>query len=230
VTAIVASSSDVYVGLEGAALAGGVVRRCALALRAPDGSLDPRFNPSFEPVGELPCVQSLALAGSLYVGGYFTSVAGRRAQGLTALDATTGRLEKEFTPAEVRCQACVVRHPGVTAIAASRRYVYVAGLFTSIGADARDHLAALAAGSGAVVPGWRPTIHGGEALKLELVGSRLYLGGEFDAVDGKPRNGFAALDAETGELLPTWKPPKTTRYILALALSGQALFAGGAER
>jgi hypothetical protein len=236
ITSLAVAGSRLYVGLEGVARIGSSIHRCALALDTADGAADSGFDPQIEPIGDLPCISSLAVSGGLlYLGGAFTAVDGHASQGLAAVDAGSGTLEEGFAPGQLRCEGCPILHPTIGQLAASDTLVYVTGNFTGVGTAARDGVAALNASTGAVDERWQPEIDdrsvlkGGAVLKLELVGNRLYVGGAFKSVDGESRNGFAALNADNGLLLPMWNPPQTTRYVLALALSGSSLFAGGAE-
>ena len=60
--------------------------------------------------------------------------------------------------------------------------VYVGGSFGNVGGIARQRLAAVTKGTGAVVPGWNASASG---VVFTIAGtSTLYIGGDFSTVDG----------------------------------------------
>jgi chitodextrinase len=87
--------------------------------------------------------------------------------------------------------------------------VYLGGSFTGMRADAaaptvdQGRLAAVHAGTGALVPGFAPTLNGEvRALEMAADGSRLYAAGTFTTVNGVARRGLVALDPVTGATIP----------------------------
>jgi hypothetical protein len=165
-------------------------------------------------------VNVLAVLGSnVYAGGGFTSIGGQPRNYLAALDATTGAATAwnpnpgvdPFTP------------PVLDVLAGSGSTVYVGGLFTSIGGQSRNNIAALDAVTGAATA-WDPNADS-EVNVLAVSGSTVYAGGLFATIGGQTRNHIAAVDATTGAAT-TWDPD-ANGPIDALALSGSAVYAGG---
>jgi hypothetical protein len=120
---------------------GKVIRRVALyrqslvAIDAGNGALKRGFHPS--PRGT---VSELALAGSrLYLGGDFDRLAGRRRDGLAAIDPVTGKLVTLFSPEPAGGRS------GVAALLADGRRVYVGGDFKTFGPVPRPNFAIFAA-------------------------------------------------------------------------------------
>ncbi|GIW09479.1 MAG: hypothetical protein KatS3mg061_0536 [Dehalococcoidia bacterium] len=72
------------------------------------------------------------------------------------------------------------------ALAVSGSTVYVGGLFTSVGGQARNYLAALDAATGNVTS-WNPNANG-SVYALAVSGSTVYVGGDFTSVGGQARN------------------------------------------
>jgi hypothetical protein len=174
-------------------------------------------------------VQAVLLVGNrIYFGGTFknviqdgVSVPRKR---LAAIDADTGRLA-DWKPRP---------NSGVLALAASPdgSRIYVAGAFTAIGQNTRNHLAAINAddgsrGAGKVIQGWDPSAND-TVFSLATLGSRVYFGGKFTNVDGSSRSQLAAVDAGTGELDPMWNPsPDGNVRTLVPAPDGSRIYTGG---
>jgi hypothetical protein len=119
----------------------------------------------------------------------------------------------------------------VNALAVRGSTVYAGGTFFSIGGQARNHLAALDASTGAVgawspnptgaLTGYYPAIYA-LATSEEVV----YVGGDFYGIGGQVRRCLAALDPETGAATD-WNPD-ADNIVWSLALSGNTLYVGGA--
>ncbi len=109
---------------------------------------------------------------------------------------------------------------------------FIAGTFTSVNGEAREHLAHLEA-DGALDPDWRPTLEGSAPPRytygtLALASGQLYVGGSFSTVDGKDVGNVAALDAATGGLVSGWQTTLSpSQEITALAADGSSLFVAG---
>ena len=153
------------------------------------GGLDRRWH-----VAHGQSVSVLAVSGTtLYAGGAF---------GVEALDATSGT-RRWITHVQGGAD------PGVLALAAGPRGVYLGGGFKAVAGRRIGSLAALDPRTGALL-GWRaPALRGYGAIvvgALALDGTRLFVGGNTIAsVGGQKRPGFAELDAQTGALRP-WLP------------------------
>ena len=66
-------------------------------------------------------------------------------------------------------------------------------VFTSIGGQTRNFIAAMDAGTGLFTP-WDPNANN-NVNALALSGSTVYAGGDFTIIGGQSRNEVAALDA-----------------------------------
>jgi len=106
--------------------------------------------------------------------------------------------------------------------------LYMGGMFSSVGGQPRNALAAVDTAGGAVLP-WNPDCDGlVEALALS--DSTVYAGGMFGNVGGQPRQCLAAITRTGGEVLP-WNPsPNCTTEqteVKALACLDGTVYAGG---
>ena len=101
--------------------------------------------------------------------------------------------------------------------------LYIGGLFTDVGGQPRNHLAAVDYIYGQILP-WNPGADGNVSA-MALDGSMLYLGGTFSNVAGQPRQGLAVLDVESETAL-SWNPG-TNGTVLALIVDGTTIYAGG---
>lgn len=191
--------------------------RCpGLARVRADHSLDRRF--CLRPDGG---VRVLARRGAtLYLGGDFTRIAGKKRVRLASVDAGTAAL-RAWNPAVTGKPLVDIDEyvaASVDTIVASSSAIYVGGAFQRVGGAARTNLAALHPDTGRVLP-WRVDVagtnEGDPALTylfdrvtgLALSGATLYAVGEFERVAGQPRSGVAALDASTARLT-RWNPSR----------------------
>jgi hypothetical protein len=162
-------------------------------------------------------VLSLAVSGDgkrLYAGGMFSSIGGRRAARLAAIDVATASADPTFSPP--------VPNAYVKAMGLSGGTLFIGGAFTSLGTVNRPQLAALDAASGAVVTDWVPPPNTGGRfvghtgsptedgdpgnvadLKVGAHGTVVVVGGSFLHFGG--HSGLIVLDARTAK--PTaWQP------------------------
>lgn len=112
---------------------------------------------------------------------------------------------------------------------------YLGGAFTAVrpsGAAAgtkevaRGHLAAVSAGTGALLS-WRPSTNGTvESLAVSADGRTIFLGGTFTSVNGQPRKNLAAVSAATGAL--TSFRADASGSVKALVATSSRLYVGGA--
>jgi hypothetical protein len=187
---------------------GGIARN-GLAHVAPDLSVSD-WNPSPGPV------LALALSGStVYVASKL---------GFKALDAVTGVAVWS-----------VSTHGGgseysdpFSVLAVGDPILYVGGDFTSIGGQARNHIAALDAATGTVTA-WNPNANSA-VRALAVSGSTVYAAGDFGFIGGQYRGHIAALDAATGAVT-AWNPGAdmggNPSSVLAVAVSGTTVYVGG---
>jgi hypothetical protein len=171
-----------------------------------------------------PYVMSLAVSGgTVYAGGYFTSIGGKARNRIAALNAATGAVTSWNPNATSGSNAAVL------SLAVSGGTVYVGGDFTSIGGQPRNYIAAIDAVTGEATS-WNPNADS-TVRALAVSGGTVYAGGFFTSIGGQPRNYMAALDAMTGEAT-SWNPnaggldlPNPT--VLVLAVNGGTVYAGG---
>jgi hypothetical protein len=223
VNELAVSGSTVYAGGRFGSI-GGVPRSCIAALDAASG-MATAWNP-----GSSANVHALAVSGAVvYAGGHFTSIGGQPRNRIAALDAATGAA----TAWDPDAHGGVFYSPSVSALAVSGSTIYVGGLFTEIGGQTRNRIAAIDATTGAATA-WNPDAQGGpfgpDVQALVVSGSIVYAGGTFTSIGGQARNGIAALDAATGAAT-AWNPNAQPDFygpsVFALAVSGSTVYAGG---
>jgi hypothetical protein len=216
-----------------------------------DGSLDP----GFDPYPNAP-VASLALAdGKLYVGGYFTIMAGVSRNKIAAVNPITGAVDGNFDPnisggspyppsAGVRpspplspygggsCYAYnAVQRPlvpqgdGIYAILAVGKRVFLGGSFLWVGGRSRLSLAAVDSTTGELDPTFQPSNPDGAVFSLALAGTRLYIGGDFRQVNGLSRSRIAALNVDTGAVDEQFQAAADGR--VNAIVPGDRLYVGG---
>ena len=219
VTAFGVSGSAVYLAGYFSSL-GGVVRHSIAAISAIDGTatgFDPNaagFN------GGIATVYALAVSGStVYAGGYFSAIGGQSRASIAALNAAGSATSWDpsghyFTgPAVVETLAVAVST------------IYAGGVFTTIGGQTRNNLAALSVADGTAT-NWDPNPNS-EVATLGVSGQLVYVGGFFTTIGGQTRNKIAALNAADGTAT-SWDPDATAAAnVLALAISGSTIYAGG---
>jgi outer membrane protein assembly factor BamB len=197
-------------------------RRAGLAHVTADGALDPSWAPTLKDADPDEAeVGALCVVGdTVYVGGYFTAVNGRRRRNLAAVNARTGRV-RAWNPRPNRA---------VYALAVASGRIYVGGFFTRIGSVRRRSLAAFDAATGAL-HAWNPTVTGhvwsaaDPAVNTLVVDhGRLYVGGQFTSAGGHERYALAAFDLATGAL-NAWNPGTGPANVLAIA--GNTVYVGG---
>jgi outer membrane protein assembly factor BamB len=113
--------------------------------------------------------------------------------------------------------------------------VYIGGEFTSVrppgaasgtGEVARNHVAALSATTGALLP-FKHDLNGiVQSLAISSGGTRIYAGGDFTRVDGAVRNHVAAFDSASGALTSEWRP-SVSGHVKSLSVSGTRVYVGG---
>jgi hypothetical protein len=127
----------------------------------------------------------------------------------------------------------------VSAIETIGNTVYIGGSFTRVrpaGAAAgtqevvRNHIAALDATTGNLLP-WNPNANGDvRALAASADGSTIFVGGGFGTIAGAARHRFAALSANANAAAvnqPGWGDLNTSATVMAIAASSSKVFIGG---
>jgi len=218
--AIAATGSAIYLGGNFSSL-GGVVRRGLAAISAVDG-LVTAFDPeAYGYNGGTANVGALAVSGStLYVGGYFGTIAGQPRGSLAALHLPEGALTDWDPRARYGTNPALIQ-----ALAATDSTLFVGGIFTTIGGQARSNIGAVSV-VGATATAFDPKSDR-EVDALALGGSTIYAGGHFGTIGGQTRHSIAALDPTTGVATP-WDPDTGLHSnVLALAVAGPVVYAGG---
>ncbi|WP_448625443.1 PKD domain-containing protein [Geodermatophilus sp. URMC 64] len=115
--------------------------------------------------------------------------------------------------------------------------VYVAGSFAharpagaALGTNetVRDNLLAYDIRTGALIPGWAPSVNAqARAIKASPDGTRIYVGGDFTQANGVTRNRLAAFDATSGALITSFAP-SVNGTVRALATTNTSVYFGGA--
>lgn len=206
--------STVYVGGYFTFIGGRNLANLA-ALRATDGSAT-----SFNPVvnGR---VDALALSGStLYMGGTFSHIGRVERNHIGAVSTVDGTVTA-FNPgsSDFGCDVC----GGVFDLVVSGSTVYASGLFTEIGGQERNTLAALNAADGQALA-FNPNPDN-TVIRMALSGSTLYVAGGFTSIGGQERNYVAAVNAGSGEI--TGFNPNLDSVGLAIAVSPSGVYLGG---
>jgi hypothetical protein len=129
------------------------------------------------------------------------------------VDASTG-LETAWNPAPSSA-INVMRKVGNT--------LYVGGLFTNIGAQPRNRLAAIDLLS-QTPAAWNPDVNS-SVMDILPAGNTIYVSGAFTTVGLDTRKSVAAIDATTGLALAF--AADANDYISSLALDGNILYCGG---
>jgi hypothetical protein len=164
---------------------------------------------------------TLTVSGStLYVGGYFTFIAGQTRNHIAAFDIATGNLSTTWNPNA---------NNYVDAIEVAGGVVYVGGSFSNIGGAARTGLAALNTTNGLATT-WNPVLVNAFTPYVRTMAfdaTTIFIGGGFTNAGGQPRVNVARLSLATG-LATAWTANTNAGgYVEDIALSGTTLFIGG---
>jgi hypothetical protein len=162
-------------------------------------------------------ITALAASGKfVFVAGSVPGIAGQPVYFLTQVYKTDGRVRnssEKWNPDP---------DGAVTALAFSGPTVLAGGTFTTIGGEARNHVAALDRRTAAATD-WNPNPNGTvNALAVRTAATStvttVYVGGQFTTVGGQNRNNLAALNGATGEAT-RWNP-NSNGDVSALAVTG----------
>lgn len=124
---------------------------------------------------------------TLYVGGTFSTVDGKKHSNLVAFDLATNKIKKGFSGVNGK----------VSSLAVSKDRVYVGGQFSQAGGRANSKLAAFSHSNGAVVKTWKATVDGRVAA-LTVAKNKLIIGGTFSKLNGKTYYSTGAVTLTKG--------------------------------
>ncbi len=167
---------------------------------------------------------------TVFVGGNFTTIGGIARNGLAAVNGTTGAI-LSWNPNPTRSGGATVRS---LVISSNGLNLYVGGLFTSIGGQARNYLAKLDIATGNADATWDPNVNGIEGVEKMSVSAGdtvFFYGKDFTQINGSvSRPGSIAAVKGTGTGVATaFNPdgfvPITTRYI-QVSPDGSTLYLG----
>lgn len=217
VLAVAATSTTVYLGGTFTEVEDhtGVtaVRNHMAAFDIATGALVPTFDPA--PSGAVRAIL-IGPTGTIYVGGDFTTIAGKAKKRLAALDATGAALAFK-----ANMNASVF---GLTMLGST---VYAGGTFTTVNGTARTRLAAVDATSGALASGWTPAADA-EVTSLATNGSTIFAGGLFTHIGTSSQSHVAALSPSTGAVQAWGYHPAYPVEGMAASSSTLYLAGGGA--
>ena len=136
-------------------------------------------------------------AGTVYVGGSFTGIAGSGRSRLASI-----------SPAGTVTSWNPGANDAVSALVVTADTVFAGGAFTTLGHVAQSRVGAVGIATGDGI-GWSGSGADAPVRSLALAGSTLYVGGEFGNLDGVPRSFLGAVDAANG--VATASPRLPTR-------------------
>lgn len=253
VSKLLLSGTNLYVGGQfghyGAITTGSLAKVDSLTgIADPQFSTGGAFGVDFNiSLGNPADVLTLALkAGSLYVGGLFSSYRGQPAAPLVKLDASTGALDSAFVqPGDFTALGGPFYFPlEVTSLALSADSLYVAGNFSTYRGTARPALAKLDPTTGAIDPGFFPgtsftlsdiQFNSTEINAVLISGNSLFLAGSpLTLAGGVKSTGLAKVNLLTGAPDSSFTRAVTlSNYSLQntvvkdLAQVGSAIYAAG---
>ena len=164
-------------------------------------------------------VYTLALGnGCLYAGGAFTTIGGSNIALVAAVNPDNGQT-LDWNPNASKTSTHLVADLVFTG-----GRLFVGGLFTTMGGEARANLAELSP-STAKATAWKPAPQA-IVRALAVDDSRLYVGGDYTSIAGVNSARLAAFNLSDGALV-TGFAPKPDAAVRALARIGERLHVGG---
>ncbi|TQS45507.1 fibronectin type III domain-containing protein [Cryptosporangium phraense] len=196
--------------------------RYAFSVSKPDVSCDVDWDSEYYSCDTIYRIKASPDGSKIYVSGDFSSVDGQ-ARSKVAAFPTAGAasanlpLDRTFAPSGINSR--------VRALAVGANSVYVGGIFTQVGGQSRERLAALSARTGVVLP--FAARADGEVLALSLAanGHRLVVGGNYDTLNGVAQHALGAVDPATGASTAwAWRGVPRTSYITDMAVDRNAVY------
>lgn len=197
--------------------AGGLARRGSAAFDPSTSAVLGWAPTSFQGING--SVRTIAInAGTVYIGGAFSSADGNNRDNIFAVDKGAGTI--------------TAWNPGagatVRSLAATATMVYAGGEFGTVNTVRRGNVVAMNATTGTPTD-WTPNANG-EVDAIMPIGNSVYLGGSFTGlywltITLTPRNHAAAVDDASG--LPLSFDPNVNSVVEALAYDGGKVYLGG---
>lgn len=188
----------------------GDINRVALAHILADGTVDPAWDAG---IASGLVVTMIADGPTLYIGGYFSNIAGTFRLNLASLNLTTGALNPLYTVADGT----------VTDLEISGTTLYVSGQFNNLNGEPRNGLGAIDVNTG-VTTAWDPNPDG-EVKDMLTDGFSVFVAGLFNNIGGQARDYLAEIDTGTG-LATSWNPAPSAEAH-KLFLDGTTLYVSG---
>jgi outer membrane protein assembly factor BamB len=154
---------------------------------------------------------------TLFVGGAFTEVDGRKRSRLVAFDVATGQVRTRFKASA---------SAPVRALAVRGRTLFVGGEFGNLDGEPRGRLGAVDTVEGSLAD-WYPGPADGLIRALAFAKGRLIVAGEFTKIGGHGERYLAAVDPSNGNVLGWRDHPDD--YVIAMTVdpTGETVYAGG---
>lgn len=145
-------------------------------------------------------VAAMSLDGgsTLYVGGTFTNIGGQSRNSMAGLDTATGNANS-WNPSFTGTAVNTIVWDNST------NQIYVGGVFTSIGGQARDDIARIDT-SGAAAS-WNPMVVGASVYAIAPSSGRVALAGQFTTVRGSTSNNLASVDDSVANITTNYLNP-----------------------
>jgi len=201
--------------------------------------------PSWRPRVDRPAYALDVLAsGAVVAAGEFTRANGRPAEGLVALNPTTGATDRRFGAGVRRPDTNFF--PVVRDLFVKGNRLYAVGHFGQVvGPDGStfrvDKAVRFNAATGVPDPTWRPRLAGrtAYAVAVSTDNRRVHLGGEFSSVNGgRGTSQLATVTVANGRLVPGWdhgsNAPRWPGWpvggvVFDVDVRGNSLYVAGAE-
>jgi hypothetical protein len=196
VHAIAVRGDAIYLGGNFTSIGGQPRNRIAKV--APDGTLDPTFNPNATG-GNIPGIDTIVVTDSdAYAGGDFSTIGGQPRLDLAKLNPVTGLVDggrQSFDPDPLNG----VNLSRVRTLQVPGDEVYVGGDFTTIGGRSRNKLAKISGTTGDVDVQCDANVSGGSNVgagisEIVLARGTLFVGGDFSSIGGAAHNNAATLN------------------------------------
>ena len=183
-----------------------------------DGKLDINWNPNPNSIIYSVIVNS----AHVYICGNFTIVGGLTRGGIARipLTSTTGAVDESWNPNA---------NNSIGLMALYNSYIYICGLFTTVGGLSRNRIARipLTSTTGVVDESWDPNSNG-NIYSIVLDSSNVYIGGAFTTINSLTRNRIARipLTSTTGAVDTSWDP-NASDTVYSIALDTSYIYIGG---